>query len=109
MELTPYQFPVVGKSTTWFAPRARDAEWRAAFPGLDVTAEYRKAYAWLQANPTKRKTPRGMAHFLFGWLERAQNSGRTGVASGTPYRPPSRTAGNVDLIRNWMDNDKGAA
>jgi hypothetical protein len=88
MELTQFQFPVVGKARVWFAPKARDAEWRKAFPFLDVTAEYRKAYAWLQANPTKRKTPRGMSHFLFGWLERAQNR-RGGTV--TPIAP-------VDLV-----------
>lgn len=72
--LTPYQFPVVGREKVWFAPKARDSEWRSVFTGIDVTAEYRKAYAWLQANPTKKKTARGMAHFLYGWLERAQNN-----------------------------------
>lgn len=71
---TPFQFPVVGKTKVWFAPKARDTEWRTCFTGIDVTVEYRKAYAWLQANPTKRKTPRGMSHFLYGWLERAQNA-----------------------------------
>ena len=82
MELTQFQFPVVGKVKVWFVPKARDTEWRTAFPGLDITAEFRKVYAWLQANPTKRKTPRGMPHFLFGWLERAQNRG-----SVSPIRP----------------------
>lgn len=74
METTQFQFPVVGGTKVWFAPKARDTEWRTAFPGIDVTAQYRLAYAWLQSNPTKRKTPRGMSHFLFGWLERAQNA-----------------------------------
>jgi hypothetical protein len=92
MELSHFQFPVVGKARTWFAPKARDAEWRTAFPALDVTAEYRKAYAWLQANPTKRKTPRGMSHFLFAWLERAQNRGAV-----TPIRPEVTNKAVADL------------
>jgi hypothetical protein len=50
-------------------------KWRPAFPGLDVTAEVRKAAAWCDANPTKRKTYQGVPRFLVAWLTRAQDRG----------------------------------
>jgi hypothetical protein len=49
--------------------------WRSAFPGLDVTGEVRKAAAWCEANPSKRKTFRGIPNFLVSWLSRAQDKG----------------------------------
>ena len=62
----------------------------AAFPGVDVTAEYTKAAAWLSANPAKRKTARGMAKFLFGWCERAQNAGDLAATASTSSRSQRR-------------------
>jgi hypothetical protein len=52
--------------------------WRAIFSGFDVLAEARKAEAWLQANPGRWKTHRGMARFLLSWLDRANDGGRFG-------------------------------
>lgn len=49
---------------------AEIAEWTTAYPGMDVPGELRKARAWCIANPTKRKTRRGIAGFLNGWLAR---------------------------------------
>jgi len=43
----------------------------AAYPGVDLFGEYRKAEAWLQANPLKRKTKRGYPRFINSWLGRA--------------------------------------
>ncbi len=51
-------------------------EWADAFPAVDVLAELKKAKAWLNANPTRGKTHRGMAKFIVGWLTREQDKGR---------------------------------
>ncbi|RMH40934.1 MAG: DUF4373 domain-containing protein, partial [Gammaproteobacteria bacterium] len=45
-------------------------EWRAAVPGVDVLAELRKMRLWLDANPSKRKTPKGIRRFVASWLSR---------------------------------------
>lgn len=78
-------FPVVGsaKMLEWTLREGQLAKYAVTFQGLDVLAECRKALLWIQANPLKRKTARGMQSFLFRWLERAQNSGVRG--------PPSRS------------------
>jgi hypothetical protein len=49
-----------------------------------VHQELKKAGLWLETRPAKRKTHGGMPRFLQGWVERAQNSGRAGPASGAP-------------------------
>lgn len=76
-------FPVVGKETqSWPLTAAQVAEWRAIYPGIDVLAECRKALAWSHANPTRRKTLKGMPAFLVNWLNRAQNA--AGRGTGPP-------------------------
>lgn len=84
--------PCVGKdSSPWLVTEGRLAEWRAAFPGVDVLAEARKMLLWLQdpANAARRKTHKGMGRFAMGWLERAQNSGGPRASPGrvTPLQP----------------------
>lgn len=47
------------------------AEFRAAYPRIDVVGEIRKARAWALSNPQSRKTRRGTPKFLNGWMGRA--------------------------------------
>ncbi|MGE8493665.1 MULTISPECIES: helix-turn-helix domain-containing protein [Comamonas] len=51
------------------------AEWRQAFPGVDVSAALLRARLWCKDNPTRRKTKRGVRAFLTGWLGRDQDKG----------------------------------
>lgn len=47
------------------------AELQQAFPRADLDDELRRCGAWLHANPSKRKTQRGMRRFLVNWLGRS--------------------------------------
>lgn len=70
-------FPCVGKGPgEWVLTAAKLAEYRAAFPGIDVEAQCRAALQWCRDNRAKRKTATGMASFLTRWLTKAQNDGR---------------------------------
>ena len=73
-------FPVIGSSVEpgWLLSETQVVEWEALFPGLNVRGECRNALAWVQANPTRRKTARGMLRYLVGWLSRAVDHGRHG-------------------------------
>ena len=51
-------------------------KWTDAFPGVDVTAEIRKAHAWEISNPKRRKKDK--VRFLNNWLARQQDSPRRG-------------------------------
>ena len=70
------EFPTVGKVKSWGLTQRVVDTLSAAFPGMDVLAQCRKAKGWCEANTAKRKTPGGMERFLFGWMERNQNRGR---------------------------------
>ena len=48
--------------------------WQQSVPLVDVKSELRKMQLWLEGNPKKRKTARGITRFITGWLVREQNS-----------------------------------
>jgi hypothetical protein len=84
-------FPCVGKGfDSWALTEAQRNDWAKAYPALDIVSECRKACTWLAANPTRRKTARGMPAFLVGWLNRSTNRGGTvGLTALNGSRPGS--------------------
>ncbi|MBE3040565.1 MAG: hypothetical protein IMZ62_17340 [Chloroflexi bacterium] len=73
--------PITKTPKPTFDPEARrfigftDADkvtWKAAYPGIDITAEVHKAIAWLMADWPRRKKSQ-WRRFLTGWLSRAQD------------------------------------
>lgn len=55
--------------------RIQVQEWQELYPAVDIMQELRKMKGWLNANPTKRKTRRGIKRFVNGWLSREQDKG----------------------------------
>jgi len=45
------------------------------YPAVDVLQELRNIAGWVEANPTKRKTKRGVHKFINSWLARCQDKG----------------------------------
>jgi len=80
-------FPTVGRGPREFGlTRSMLDAWADAWPGIDVLAEAKKALAWVNANPTKRKTAAGMPAFLTRWCNRAQDR-IGGIANGATGPP----------------------
>lgn len=51
-------------------------EWSALYPAVDVRQQLRNMLGWLNANPDRQKTSKGILRFITGWLAREQqNSG----------------------------------
>ena len=48
-------------------------EWIELYPNVDVLQELRKMKGWANANPTKRKTRRGILRFINSWLSKEQD------------------------------------
>jgi hypothetical protein len=82
----------------WVLTQEQITEWQAVYSAVDVLEECRKANAWIDAKPTRRKTVRGMRAFLVTWLSRAHDqqhrvprdlpkvhAGRTGPAPPGKY------------------------
>ena len=77
-------FPCTGKGPNLVAITQEQLdEWQKDFPGVDVPQALRSMRAWLFANPTKRKTARGIPAFAVRWLAKEQNSPK-GPARAAP-------------------------
>lgn len=51
------------------------AKWSQLYPNVDVLQQLRNMVGWCDANPTKRKTRRGIKRFIIAWLAREQDRG----------------------------------
>ena len=65
-------------------------QYRRLYPGVDVDRAFRTMTAWLDANPDRRKTVRGMPRFINAWL--ARDSERVSAKS-------ARTEGDEAYLR----------
>jgi hypothetical protein len=81
-------FPCDGEPEEWQLSQFQVTQWSDLYPSLDVLGECRSALAWVLADGTRRKTARGMARFLVGWLGRSQNRGARGKTSAPLSAPP---------------------
>ena len=66
------------------------AEWRDAFPAVDVPQQLRAMRQWLLANERNRKTVRGMRKFVVSWLARDQDRGGARQHNGHQSQAPPR-------------------
>ncbi len=89
--------------------------WKELFPAVDVLAVVRKAVAWAEANPKKRKTAARMASWLATvWLSKAQDEGdvrpRYGAApTQQSSQPPSASIDDLPpLPASYFVNQRKA-
>lgn len=69
-------------------------EIETAYPALDVSQELQRSRLWLIANPSKRKTVRGMSKFLTGWMSRQGSQG-----AAKPARTRHSGFGEIDYSK----------
>jgi hypothetical protein len=94
------ELPCVGRGpSAWPISQRQLDEWALAFPRLDLHHEIRKMRLWLEANPARRKTFRGMAAFALSWLGRAQDSPTPGSSRASP---PPRTPQADQSLRHQV-------
>jgi hypothetical protein len=82
------------------------------YPAVDIMAELRTMAVWCDANPTRRKTPRGIAAFVANWLSKAQDRGGSSpipAASGAPIPAVAKGAAieahNAEVARRYLENN----
>ncbi len=79
-----FDFPT--RNGLWELNLRQQLRLQSLYPNVSVVDELRKALAWLEANPTRRKTDRGMARFLVGWLNKSSGQQHQ-VKPRMSYRP----------------------
>jgi uncharacterized protein YdaU (DUF1376 family) len=103
-------FSCTGPEKTWSLTQPFLDSLSADFDTLNVLAECRKAHAWNEANPGRRKTARGMPRFLAGWMTRAVSRNAStpqvkqpdpvveDLASNISAWPSPRNSAEADII-----------
>lgn len=73
------------------------AEWVELYPAVDIMQELRKMKGWLDSNPTRRKTIKGIRRFINNWLSKAQDSPHIQKSQSSQERIQSR----VSDVDSW--------
>lgn len=105
-ELKPSEPPVItlqlNTGDEWGIKQEDISTWSELYPAVDVLQCLRNMKGWLIANPTKRKTSRGIARFITTWLQREQDRG------GTPGYNRATSNSKVEQYaagaRKWAEN-----
>ena len=71
--------------------------WEELYPAVDVLQELRKMKGWLDSNPAKRKTRKGIKRFINSWLSREQDKGGA-------YKKPA-PSGKKNSFNNFPQHD----
>lgn len=83
-----YQVPVKGGT----APirQSQVDRWAKLYPKIDVKQEIQRAIGWLEENPRRRKTERGLPRYIGTWLRRQKPAplDRQGIALDPPESVP---------------------
>lgn len=80
-------------------------QWSQLFPAVDVMQELRKMKSWLDSNPSRRKTKKGILRFVNGWLSKEQDKGR--VEHSKPVKDNNNFEHrrySVDMLAALQDN-----
>ena len=59
-------------------------EWTNLYPAVDVMQALRKMKGWLDANPSRRKTKKGILRFINNWLSKEQDRGSYKARASPP-------------------------
>lgn len=76
-EVVVMRIPLVPRDGNYAVTDADVQFWTQAYPRVDVLATLRRIASWMDANPTKRKTRRGIRRCIDSWLARDQDNGKT--------------------------------
>ena len=77
------------------------AHWKELFPAIDVMQCLRKMVAWLESNPSNKKTVKGMPRFISGWLSREQDRAPR-LAAVEPPKPKKQYVALAPTPDNWL-------
>jgi hypothetical protein len=79
------------------------SNWSELFPAVDVLQSLRHMKAWGDANPTKRKTAKGVEKFIVSWLTKEQDKGGKGSSPVDRRFETQKTKGNMDLLHKTIE------
>jgi hypothetical protein len=93
--------PLTG-SKQYELQQSQTDKWKELYPSVNLQSEVSKMIGWLDANPTKRKTSRGILKFMNNWLSRAQDSGQQYQPNNR--EPSQRTQIETDIFMDEVND-----
>jgi hypothetical protein len=105
---------ILNTGEVWEADDADIIQWQKTYPAVDIFLELAKMESWLDANPTKRKTSKGIKRFVNSWLSRAQDRGGSSPVKLDGPKPwiegpkTIRQRSNLDDITDisWLEGEE---
>ena len=80
-------------------------EWGRLYPAVNIGQELKNMRGWLLANPTKRKTSRGILRFINSWLAKRQDAGGGKPGSGEARLFSAKTEQNIINAQAWLEKE----
>ena len=84
---------LLNDKTEYQITEADVAEWKDLYQAVDIMQELRKMKGWADANPSKRKTRKGVKRFINSWLAKEQDKYH-GPQGGGQHGGTSQHSGN---------------
>ncbi len=95
------------KSGDHWEPEQQDVlAWEQTYKKIDVHQELMAMESWCDANPSRRKTKKGIKRFVNAWLSRANDQGGSPYRQGTQTRPSLRDWTNIDFLSHDFLNSE---
>ena len=85
---------MLNDKTEYKITEADVAEWKELYQAVDVMQELRKMKGWADANPSKRKTRKGVKRFINSWLAKEQDKYHGPQGGGQSGAAPQHSGGH---------------
>lgn len=72
-EASPIVELILNDKTFYNVYQSQVDHWQELYPAVDIKQELLKMQGWLESNPKRRKTKRGIKSFITNWLSKAQD------------------------------------
>lgn len=94
--------------TEYLISKSQIREWTEAYPGVNIRTELLGFKAWLNANPTRKKTSKGICRAIIHWLSGAQNKSYGTPNKGVVNGKTDRAVEIATKLFNEFENNVGA-
>jgi hypothetical protein len=97
---------ILNTGASW-EPEENDViAWQRTYKKVDVHQELMAMESWLDANPAKRKTPKGIKSFIVRWLKKSDDQGGNSPIARKYNKAISLRAMTIDMALSdlsWVD------
>lgn len=87
--------PLSGGKVFFDVPESYLREQAVLYPAVDIEQEFRNMRGWLDSNPERRKTGRGIRRFITTWLQRCQDTPKSPRPAQRDINAPSQPDNSI--------------